>query len=47
MNLRRTSRLLVLALLAASFAACHFHGHGCGGWGSWSSHCHTPVRHCR
>jgi hypothetical protein len=40
MNLRKPVRLLVLALIAASFGACHFHGHG------WHHHCHPP-RHCR
>lgn len=44
MNPRRAVRLFVLALLAASFTACHFHGGGCHGWGY---HVHMPVRHCR
>jgi|SoiMetStandDraft_5_1073268.scaffolds.fasta_scaffold32367_3 ribosomal protein L32 len=46
---RRFTRLLVLALVAASLSGCHFcghygyHGHGCGYWGP----CYAPVRHCR
>ena len=39
-NLRRFARPLLLVLLASTFAACHFHGHGC-----WSR-C-VPIRHCR
>jgi hypothetical protein len=40
MNFRRPFRLLVLALAAASFAACHFHHHHCGPR-------FVPIRHCR
>ena len=41
---RRLSRIVVLALIGASFAACHFHGgHGYG----CRPHFHVPVRHCR
>lgn len=42
---RRSLRTLVLLLVAASFTACHFHGHHgrCSSFGHW----HAPVRHCR
>lgn len=39
---RRLFRLLVLGLIGASFAACHFHGGHCHG-----PRFHVPVRHCR
>jgi ribosomal protein L32 len=48
---RRFTRLLALALVAATFSGCCFcghygyHGHGCG-YGYWGS-CYAPVRHCR
>lgn len=44
MNARRTVRRIVLALLAATCAACHFHGGCCPTWGY---HVHVPARHCR
>lgn len=40
---RRFVRLLVITLIGASFAACHFHGGHCGSYRSWCA----PVRHCR
>jgi hypothetical protein len=47
MNLRRPLRFVVIALCAASFGACHFHGGGWGHCSSHQSHYHVPVRHCR
>ena len=43
---RRMFRLFVLALIATSLTACHFHRHCGGGFrgrGVW----HGPVRVCR
>jgi hypothetical protein len=40
MNLRKPLRLLVLAVVAAGFSACHL----CC---DWHHHCRAPVRHCR
>ena len=39
---RRTFRSIVLALVALSLCACHFHGHRCGGF-----RYHAPIRVCR
>jgi len=41
---RRFVRLALLSVIAMGFAACHFHGGHCGGWGH---HGRAPVRHCR
>jgi len=40
-NSRRIFRLFVLAVVAASLTACHFHRHGC------RPRFHVPVRVCR
>ncbi len=49
MNARRCIRLFVLAVIAAGFSACHFHG---GGWGHHHhghhhGHHHHHHGHCR
>ncbi|MFY9341262.1 MAG: hypothetical protein WAT39_02150 [Planctomycetota bacterium] len=48
MNVRRTVRLFVLALVAASLGACHFHGgHGhCHSWG-FTHYVPRDHYHCR
>ncbi len=49
MNLRKIARVVILVVLAACFAGCHFHGgyDDCDdGWGLSWSYC-RPHRHCR
>ena len=48
-HMRRFVRVVVLILIGTSLSACHFCGHGYGGWqcDSWVSHCHVHARHCR